>query len=212
MGGTCPRKAGARPSIFFVQISVWRLHLHPCVFGALAMHALAEARDQSDAAVSSHAASVAATERSLLSVYVCCCIDMLGQAFTIATMPYYVRSMGGTASTVGVVISTWACGNVVSSLWMGLASDRFGRKPILILSLICSFLGFMFTALPLGLAGPFYVGAVAAFLGIFIAAVNLFSKEEIEKLRTESPQAKARARCRLPCLLFRSRPLGRGHP
>ena len=31
------------------------------------MHALAEARDQSDAAVSSHAASVAATERSLLS-------------------------------------------------------------------------------------------------------------------------------------------------
>ena len=32
------------------------------------MHALAEARDQSDAAVSSHAASVAATERSLTCV------------------------------------------------------------------------------------------------------------------------------------------------
>ena len=127
------------------------------------MHALAEARDQSDAAVSSHAASVAATERSLLSVYVCCCIDMLGQAFTIATMPYYVRSMGGTASTVGVVISTWACGNVVSSLWMGLASDRFGRKPILILSLICSFLGFMFTALAWDLPSLF---AARLFLGL----------------------------------------------
>ena len=46
-----------------------RLHLPPLVLRvwALAMHALAEARDQSDAVGSSHAASVAATERSLVA-------------------------------------------------------------------------------------------------------------------------------------------------
>ena len=199
--------------------------------------------------------------RSLMYVYLCCCIDMLGHALTIATMPYYVRSFGGSASTVGLVISLWAAGNIVSSVWMGIASDRIGRRPILILSLICSSIGFLLTALatdlrslmaarlflgltsgslpvgqsyiadvvtvkedraktlanlsalnalavmvgpplgsllayltPLGLKGPFFAGCVGAAVGAIFAAFNLLSKEQLERLRNETPQAKARAR------------------
>ena len=60
-----------------------------------------------------------ALDRSLFSVYTCCAVDMLGSAFTIVAMPFYIESFGGGATMVGLVISTWACGNVVSSMWMG---------------------------------------------------------------------------------------------
>lgn len=115
-------------------------------------------QDEDDDRVSS-----VAVERSLIAVYTCCCVDMLGQAFTIATMPYFVRSLGGNAATVGLVISTWAGGNVISSMWMGVASDHFGRKPILVTSLVCSMIGFTFTGLAWDL--PSLFGA-RLFLGL----------------------------------------------
>lgn len=87
-----------------------------------------------------------AAEATLFALYVCVCVDMLGQALTISTMPFYVASFGGTAPTVGLVISVWAAGNVVASLWMGIASDKFGGKTMLILSLVCSAIGFFLTA------------------------------------------------------------------
>lgn len=88
-----------------------------------------------------------AAESTLLSIYACVCMDMLGQALTISTMPFYVSSFGGDAPTVGLVISMWASGNVAASLWMGTASDRVGRKPMMIFSLVCTAIGFFLTAL-----------------------------------------------------------------
>ena len=179
-------------------------------------------------------------------------------AFSISTMPFYVHSMGGGAATVGLVISTWAGGNILASLWMGVASDRYGRKPVMIGSLISSMVGFLFTALaynlptllaarlflgitsgslpvaqsyiadivepreraqrlaslgalnalavmlgpplgsliastPLGLSGPFLVGAVMAAGGVLLALHSLMSKEELETLRKTSPAARAQS-------------------
>ena len=58
--------------------------------------------------------SGAILERSLTAVYACVAVDMLGTAFTISIMPFYVRELGGFSPDVGLVISTWAAGYAAS--------------------------------------------------------------------------------------------------
>jgi MFS family permease len=102
---------------------------------------------RANAAVESRMNADEALENTLLAVYITCGVDLLGQGFTVSMMPFYVLSLGGDAAGVGLIISTWAAGHVVSSIWMGMASDWLGRKPIMIVSLISSAVGFLLTAL-----------------------------------------------------------------
>ena len=104
----------------------------------------------------------AKVQQSLVCIYSAVICDMLGQALTIAVMPFYVESFGGTASSVGLVISVWATGNIFASMWMGRASDEYGRKTIMLVSLICSAIGFMLTALAWDLTSLIFA---RAFLG-----------------------------------------------
>ena len=103
-------------------------------------------------------------QRSLVCIYASVLIDQLGAALTLPIMAYYVEHLGGTPTAVGAVMSTFAIGQIVSSLWMGAASDRYGRRPIILLSLAGSSAGLLASAVV-----PNYESLFLArlFLGLF---------------------------------------------
>ncbi|KAL1499270.1 hypothetical protein AB1Y20_011480 [Prymnesium parvum] len=73
-------------------------------------------------------------------------LDAVAGALGVSVLPYFVTSLGGTAAQFGAILSTFAAANVVASLWIGAASDMFGRKALLLLSLAGLALGFALTA------------------------------------------------------------------
>lgn len=77
-------------------------------------------------------------------------------------MPFFVESLGGDASTLGLLFSTFAVCQMFATSWMGLLSDKIGRRPIMLLSLGGSTIGMLASSLAPNIATLF---AARAFLG-----------------------------------------------
>jgi MFS family permease len=92
----------------------------------------------------------------LVSVFV----DMLGYGIMLPLLPFYVQAQDGGAVIAGGLMSMYASIQLVSGPILGALSDRYGRKPIL---LLCLF-GTGTSYLLLGLANSLSLIFLAIFL------------------------------------------------
>ena len=58
-------------------------------------------------------------------------------------LPFYAQHLGATPFQVGLLISIYAFFQLLSGPPLGNLSDRYGRKPVLIVSQIGTFAGFL---------------------------------------------------------------------
>jgi len=65
-------------------------------------------------------------------------IDMVGALMIIPLLPFYAKRMGGDAITVGLLVSCFSAAQLVTSAWWGRLSDRYGRRPVLMVALFAS--------------------------------------------------------------------------
>lgn len=84
-------------------------------------------------------------------------IDMLGFAMIIPLIPFYAERFGASASVVGVLVASYAVAQLIGAPILGGLSDRVGRKPVLMASLIGTSVGFLL----FGLAGSLWLLFVA---------------------------------------------------
>ena len=116
-------------------------------------------------------------QRALFCVYAAVLIDMMGQALTLPTMPFYAQELGATPAQLGTVFSAFAIAQVISQAWMGWAGDKIGRRAVLIMALIGPAFGFAASAL----AWDFYsLIAARVLLGLVsgcIATANAYVAE-----------------------------------
>jgi MFS transporter, DHA1 family, tetracycline resistance protein len=68
-------------------------------------------------------------------------IDVLGMGIIIPVLPFYVESFGVSSFVVTLLFSVFAFFSFVSSPFLGALSDRIGRRPVLILSIASTALG-----------------------------------------------------------------------
>ncbi len=61
-------------------------------------------------------------------------------------LPFYAMHFGASATVVGLLVSTYALCQLIAGPILGSWSDRIGRKPLLILSQIGTFIGFLILA------------------------------------------------------------------
>lgn len=73
--------------------------------------------------------------RVLFFVFATVLFDMVGFGIVIPLLPFYVRSMGGSAEVVGLLLGTFALTQTVATPLLGRLSDRFGRRPVILASL-----------------------------------------------------------------------------
>ncbi len=69
---------------------------------------------------------------SLLMLCVSTAIIMLGQGVTSPVLPLYARSFGVSAAQVGLTIAAFGLARLFLNIPVGLASDRFGRRLVLV--------------------------------------------------------------------------------
>ena len=116
--------------------------------------------------------------RVLLFVFTTVLLDMMGFGIVIPLLPFYVQSMGGSATVVGVLLGTFAAMQMIATPLLGRMSDRYGRRPIILASLAGNAVAMVVFAiaaehawLPLLFASRILAGATAGNLAACQAAV-----------------------------------------
>lgn len=82
----------------------------------------------------------------LLPIFLIVLVDVLGLTIVIPLLPFYAEHLGATPFVVGLVLSTFSLFQLFSGPILGSLSDRYGRKPLLLLSQLGTLIGFLLLA------------------------------------------------------------------
>jgi DHA1 family tetracycline resistance protein-like MFS transporter len=112
----------------------------------------------------------------LFTIFLIVFIDLLGFSLILPLLPYYAETYGANATVVGLLVAAYAAAQLIGAPLLGRLSDRYGRRPILLISVAGTVVGFLL----LGFAesiGRFLSGLLAPNLvNIFILAVMFASR------------------------------------
>lgn len=122
----------------------------------------------------------------IIPVFVIILIDLLGLTIIIPLLSLYAASYGANAATIGVLGAVYPAAQVIGAPFLGRLSDRFGRKPILIVSQLGTLVGFLL----LGFAGSLWMLFLSRLLdglsGANIATAQaVITDSTTEKTRTQ---------------------------
>ena len=81
----------------------------------------------------------------LLVIFTTVFIDLVGFGIVIPVLPYYAEGtkFGATPSQVGLLFASYSIMQLVFAPVLGRLSDKYGRRPILLISLLGTSLGFL---------------------------------------------------------------------
>ena len=101
-------------------------------------------------------------------------LDLLGFGIVIPFMAYTVESFGASAGTVGLLVSTYSLAQFVFAPVWGRLSDRLGRRPILVLGLAGSAVGYFVFGSATSLVGLFAGRLIAGVAGATIPTAQAY--------------------------------------
>jgi DHA1 family multidrug resistance protein-like MFS transporter len=96
-------------------------------------------------------------------------VVMLGFGMVMPIMPFYVESMGASATELGLLVAISPFIQLVASPFWGSVSDRRGRKPVLVVGL----LGYGISMLLFGLSTELWMLFVARGVGALLSAATM---------------------------------------
>jgi DHA1 family tetracycline resistance protein-like MFS transporter len=110
-------------------------------------------------------------------------IDILGFSILIPLMPFFVKKFGAPDVTVGVVFATYSlCQLIAGPLW-GNASDRIGRKMVLIVSQVGSAIAWALLAFAPSIPWVLFSRALEGFSGGNIGVTQAYVGDLVEPKR-----------------------------
>jgi MFS family permease len=62
-------------------------------------------------------------------------VDMVGMLMVVPLLPYYAKDLGGAGMVVGILVSSFSVAQLISAPLWGRVSDRYGRRPALLIGL-----------------------------------------------------------------------------
>jgi len=112
----------------------------------------------------------------LLTIFLIVFVDLLGFSLILPQLAYYAESFGATQAITGLLVASYAAAQLIGAPLLGRLSDRLGRRPVLLLSVGGTILGFLL----LGFA-PALGRSLAPLLGFasagpLIIAILFFSR------------------------------------
>jgi len=115
------------------------------------------------------------TAKRLLPIFLVVFVDLLGFGLILPLLPYYAEAFGASALLTGLLVASYAAAQLIGAPALGRLSDRFGRKPLLLVSISGSFLGFVLLAAAQP-AGRWMAGFLPAGAGALTLGVIFFSR------------------------------------
>ncbi|HXZ03381.1 MAG TPA: MFS transporter, partial [Ktedonobacteraceae bacterium] len=101
-------------------------------------------------------------------------IDFAGFGLILPLLPFWAEHLGANPTEIGLILTIYALAQFIFTPILGSFSDRFGRKPIIIASLLIEAFSLALT----GFAGSLVVLLVARFIG-GIGASNIGSAQAV---------------------------------
>src|SRR3954462_2176089 len=119
---------------------------------------------------------------SLAVLYLTVFIDLIGFGMVIPFLSFYAREYGASGTTVGMVVGIYSIMQFFFAPVWGRISDRIGRRPVILISLTASCLGYSLFAfahsLTLLFASRIIAGAGGANIGTAQAYIADITTEE----------------------------------
>ena len=81
--------------------------------------------------------------KSLLTIFVIVFVDLLGFSLILPLLPYYAETFGANPTVTGFLVASYALAQLLGAPLLGRLSDRIGRRPVLLVSIFGTFLGFI---------------------------------------------------------------------
>ncbi len=85
-------------------------------------------------------------DKRLLTIKLIILTEVLGFSLIIPFIPYMVEDFGGNPLITGLIMTIFSLSQFISSPIIGKLSDKFGRKPLLIISQLSTMTGFIILA------------------------------------------------------------------
>ncbi|HYQ95968.1 MAG TPA: MFS transporter, partial [Candidatus Eisenbacteria bacterium] len=101
-------------------------------------------------------------------------IHLLGFGIIIPLLPYYAETYGATGLTVGLLTTSFSFSQFVFAPFWGRLSDRVGRRPILIGSLVLTGVSYLVYAAASSLALLFVSRIVAVVAGAVLSTAQAY--------------------------------------
>ncbi|HEX8727106.1 MAG TPA: MFS transporter, partial [Ktedonobacterales bacterium] len=120
------------------------------------------------------AAAKKASRTAILMVALVVLVDITGFGLILPLLPFWAERLGANPFEVGLILSVYALAQFLFTPVLGALSDRFGRRPVILISLLIEAAGFALTAL----AGTLPFLLVARFIG-GLGASNIGSAQAV---------------------------------
>lgn len=121
------------------------------------------------------AAAQKRSRSAILMVALVVLVDITGFGLILPLLPFWAERLGANAFEVGLIVTVYALAQFLFTPLLGTLSDRYGRRPVILGSLLIEALGFALTAisgsLPLLLLARFVGGLGASNIGSAQAVV-----------------------------------------
>jgi MFS family permease len=82
----------------------------------------------------------------LLPIFLIVSVDVLGLTIILPLLPFYAEKFGASPAVVGLLVSTYALCQLIAGPILGRMSDHAGRRPLLLVSQLGTFMGFLILA------------------------------------------------------------------
>ena len=125
--------------------------------------------------------------RPLLVIFLTIFVNLVGFGIIIPLLPFYAQTFGASPLVIGLLFASFSLSQLVAAPLLGDLSDRLGRRPILIFSLLGTVVSFAMLAVAHSLAMLFVARIVDGLSGGNITTARAY----IADISTEENRAKA---------------------
>jgi len=124
--------------------------------------------------------------KTILPVFVIVLIDLLGLTIIIPLLPLYAASFGANAFMIGALGATYPILQFIGAPFLGRLSDSYGRRPVLLVSQLGTFTGFLILGFSNALWLLFLSRLIDGISGANIATAQaVITDSTTEKTRTQ---------------------------
>ncbi|MEP6914345.1 MAG: MFS transporter [Acidobacteriota bacterium] len=125
--------------------------------------------------------------RPLFVIFITLFVNLVGFGIIIPLLPFYAQTFGASPLVIGLLFASFSLSQLVAAPLLGDLSDRWGRRPILIFSLLGTVVSFVMLATATSLTLLFAARVVDGLSGGNITTARAY----IADITTEENRAKA---------------------
>ncbi len=81
--------------------------------------------------------------RELVLLMITACVDMIGVLMILPLLPFFAQRLGAGGLVVGLLVSSFSIAQLISAPFWGRLSDKWGRRPVLLVALASSAIAYL---------------------------------------------------------------------